>query len=300
MPTLHIGDLSYGKDFRLGPESRADGNNGDHSFHTSCFLYGGTPFSAIVFGVLKGVVQLNDSEQILFLGSPGIRGLDSMFAEQEASLTNMIDTVGSRPTLGSKLDVQIGDLIRCTVVLQLEGRSCSQCKGHDVYDRIYRLKADVIRKIFQGFEDLPVLDLLSRALPPPEHRDVCKLEQPSRILSCGMIKIEALFRNAGLLECVILWRLRSWPDVREPTSHRFALSNGSTAPQFGGDWAPSTPPRPRERLDGIYITIEHPPETNLIRSHPSSNDVGDSANKQPATAPQPHHLFFAHCSTEIM
>jgi hypothetical protein len=24
----------------------------------------------------------------------------------------------------------------------------------------------------QGFEDLPVLDLLSRALPPPEHRDV--------------------------------------------------------------------------------------------------------------------------------
>jgi hypothetical protein len=64
MPTLHIGDLSYGKDFRLGPESRTDGDNGDHSFHTSCFLYGGTPFSAIVFGVLKGVVQLNDSEQV--------------------------------------------------------------------------------------------------------------------------------------------------------------------------------------------------------------------------------------------
>jgi hypothetical protein len=64
MPTLHIGDLLYGKDFRLGPESRADGDNGDHSFHTSCFLYGGTPFSAIVFGVLKGVVQLNDSEQV--------------------------------------------------------------------------------------------------------------------------------------------------------------------------------------------------------------------------------------------
>ncbi|KAJ7852591.1 hypothetical protein B0H13DRAFT_1904493 [Mycena leptocephala] len=163
---------------RLGPESRTDGNNRDHSFHTSCFLYGGTPFSAIVFGVLKGVVQLNDSEQILFLGSPGIRGLDSMFAEQESSLTNMveldrarkpriilsergwvqadmvvittctrttmIDTVGSRPTLGSRLNVQIGDLIRCTVVLQLEDRSCSQCKGHDVYDRIYRLKANVI------------------------------------------------------------------------------------------------------------------------------------------------------------
>jgi hypothetical protein len=48
----------------IGPESRADGDNGDHSFHTSCFLYGGTPFSAIVFGVLKGVVQLNDSEQV--------------------------------------------------------------------------------------------------------------------------------------------------------------------------------------------------------------------------------------------
>jgi hypothetical protein len=102
-----------------------------------------------------------------------------------------------------------------------------------------------------------------------------KLEQPSRILSCGMIKIEALFRNAGLLECVILWRPRSWPDVREvrdafisiisslnhstdappvqPTSHRFALSNGSTAPRFGGDWAPSTPARPRERLDGMSI-----------------------------------------------
>jgi hypothetical protein len=64
MPTLHIGDLSYGKDFRLGPESPTHGDNGDHSFHTSCFLYGGTPFSAIVFGVLKGVVQLNDSEQV--------------------------------------------------------------------------------------------------------------------------------------------------------------------------------------------------------------------------------------------
>ncbi|KAJ7881228.1 hypothetical protein B0H13DRAFT_1891436 [Mycena leptocephala] len=92
-----------------------------------------------------------------------------MFAEQESSLTNMveldrarkpriilskrgwvqadtvvitgcartttIDTVDGRPTLGSRLNVQIGDLIRCTVVLQLEDRSCSQCKGHDVYDK---------------------------------------------------------------------------------------------------------------------------------------------------------------------
>jgi hypothetical protein len=32
-----------------------------------------------------------DIYQILFLGSPGIRGLDSMFAEQESSLTNMVE-----------------------------------------------------------------------------------------------------------------------------------------------------------------------------------------------------------------
>jgi hypothetical protein len=32
-----------------------------------------------------------DVYQILFIGSPGIRGLDSMFAEQEASLTNMVE-----------------------------------------------------------------------------------------------------------------------------------------------------------------------------------------------------------------
>ncbi|KAJ7907553.1 hypothetical protein B0H13DRAFT_1879491 [Mycena leptocephala] len=157
MPTLYIGDLSYGKDF-----------SSDQSLERMATAEIILSIPSIVFGVLKGVVQLNDSEQILFLGSPGIRGLDSMFAEQEASLTNMveldrahkprgmhtdhtvrkrlgagrhgynnrlcpdhdgvvllrIDTVGSRPTLGSKLDVQIGDLIRCTVVLQLEGRSC--------------------------------------------------------------------------------------------------------------------------------------------------------------------------------
>jgi hypothetical protein len=32
-----------------------------------------------------------DIYQILFLGSSGIRGLDSMFAEQESSLTNMVE-----------------------------------------------------------------------------------------------------------------------------------------------------------------------------------------------------------------
>ncbi|KAJ7924566.1 hypothetical protein B0H13DRAFT_2315285 [Mycena leptocephala] len=74
--SLFMGDLLYGKDFRLGPETRMERDNGDHSFHTSCVLYGGIPFKAIILGVLKGVVRLNDTDK---------------YAEQEESLTKMVE-----------------------------------------------------------------------------------------------------------------------------------------------------------------------------------------------------------------
>ncbi|KAJ7934323.1 hypothetical protein B0H13DRAFT_1855216 [Mycena leptocephala] len=76
MASLYIGDLLYEKDFRLGPETRTVRDNGDHSFHTLCFLYGGTPFQAIILGVLKGVVRLNDTDK---------------FAGQEQSLTRVVE-----------------------------------------------------------------------------------------------------------------------------------------------------------------------------------------------------------------
>jgi hypothetical protein len=68
--------LLYRKDFRLGPETRTERDNGDHYFHTSCVLYGGTPFKAIILGVLKGVVRLNDTDKVSITSSclPGLFG----------------------------------------------------------------------------------------------------------------------------------------------------------------------------------------------------------------------------------
>ncbi|KAJ7912632.1 hypothetical protein B0H13DRAFT_2271439 [Mycena leptocephala] len=133
MAFLRIGDLLYKQDFKLGPESRTDRDNGDHSFHATCFLYGGTPFQAIILGVLKSVVRLNDTDK-------------TAISEKiwDEVMTTTVLALSPRCHVLFILEGQIGDLMRCTVVMQLE---CSGDKGCEVYDRIYRLKANLTKRI---------------------------------------------------------------------------------------------------------------------------------------------------------
>ncbi|KAJ7924619.1 hypothetical protein B0H13DRAFT_1863845 [Mycena leptocephala] len=148
--SLFMGDLLYGKDFRLGPETRTERDNGDHSFHKSCVLYGGTPFKAIILGVLKGVVRLNDTDKSLTkmvemdrARRPKVVLSESSWVQDDTviittcALTkmNVVESGANagRAVRGQNLEAQIGDLMRCTVVLHLENRSCSGCKGHEVY-----------------------------------------------------------------------------------------------------------------------------------------------------------------------
>ncbi|KAJ7913689.1 hypothetical protein B0H13DRAFT_2326073 [Mycena leptocephala] len=54
-----------------------------------------------------------------------------------------------RDVRGPMLGARIGNLMRCAVVMQVEDRSRSEIKGCDVYDWIYRLKANVTEDLRQ-------------------------------------------------------------------------------------------------------------------------------------------------------
>jgi hypothetical protein len=103
-----MADLVYGKEYKLGNESRTDREDGDHSFHCSCVLYNDAPFQAIVIGVLKSVVRINDTEkvnsrpcdlkilltsvQILVLGPPKAEILANVFNGQNKALVKFLAT----------------------------------------------------------------------------------------------------------------------------------------------------------------------------------------------------------------
>ncbi|KAJ7793899.1 hypothetical protein B0H13DRAFT_1935345 [Mycena leptocephala] len=53
-----------------------------------------------------------------------------------------------RDVRGPMLGARIEDLMCCVVVMQVEDRSHSEFKGNDVYDRIYRLKANLTERIY--------------------------------------------------------------------------------------------------------------------------------------------------------
>ncbi|KAJ7934430.1 hypothetical protein B0H13DRAFT_2305858 [Mycena leptocephala] len=69
-----------------------------------------------------------------------------------SALTEMKETANGgdddRDVRGPMLGARIRDLMRCAVVMQIEDRSRSECKGNDVYHRIYRLKANVTERIY--------------------------------------------------------------------------------------------------------------------------------------------------------
>ncbi|KAJ7817217.1 hypothetical protein B0H13DRAFT_1923074 [Mycena leptocephala] len=71
-----------------------------------------------------------------------------------------------RDVHGPMLGARIGDLMCCVVVMQVEDRSHSELKGNDVYDRIYRLKANVTERIYNK-SDLLCIDCNGIADPSP-------------------------------------------------------------------------------------------------------------------------------------
>ncbi|KAJ7896903.1 hypothetical protein B0H13DRAFT_2338099 [Mycena leptocephala] len=172
MSSIHIGDLV----------------NGEHAFHSTCLLYNDALFQAILIGVLKSVVRLDETEKILVLGSPKAEILSNVFGGQGTSLVDFLDIDGGRKprviltertwahnntvmintsaltemkemvneaeddrdVRGPMLGACIRDLMRCAVVMQIEDRSRPEIKGYNVYDRIYRLKANITERIYDN------------------------------------------------------------------------------------------------------------------------------------------------------
>ncbi|KAJ7917124.1 hypothetical protein B0H13DRAFT_1870643 [Mycena leptocephala] len=133
-----------------------------------------------------GPRKVLDTEKLLVLGSPKAEILGNMFCGQGKSLVNFLDADrGRKPGIiltertwahnntvmvntsaytemketgngedddrdvrGPMLGARIGDLMRCAVVMQVEDRSRSEIKGSDIYDWIYRLKANVTERIY--------------------------------------------------------------------------------------------------------------------------------------------------------
>ncbi|KAJ7844854.1 hypothetical protein B0H13DRAFT_1908680 [Mycena leptocephala] len=117
---------------------------------------------------------------VIFVGSKPPTAEWSVFDSQEISLVNfLVVDHGRKPTKetakggdddrdvhGPMLGARIGDLMCCVVVMQVEDRSHSELKGNDVYDRIYRLKANVTERIYNK-SDLLCIDCNGIADPSP-------------------------------------------------------------------------------------------------------------------------------------
>ncbi|KAJ7240296.1 hypothetical protein C8J57DRAFT_1527738 [Mycena rebaudengoi] len=86
---LRIGDIWYGSDFRLAPESRRERDDGTHAFHAFCSLDNHEPFRAEITGILKSVVNLTDGNQLVILGPRGDD--DVLYADQQQSLARVVD-----------------------------------------------------------------------------------------------------------------------------------------------------------------------------------------------------------------
>lgn len=67
----NIGGLIYQKQFVSGPERRVDkpgSQTGEHSYHSSYTLPNGAIMEAVVTGVLKGVIRVDETQKVrLFL-----------------------------------------------------------------------------------------------------------------------------------------------------------------------------------------------------------------------------------------
>jgi hypothetical protein len=70
---LNISGLIYQKQFVSGPERRVDepgSQTGEHSYHSSYTLPNGAIMEAVVTGVLKGVVCVDETQKVHFILSP--------------------------------------------------------------------------------------------------------------------------------------------------------------------------------------------------------------------------------------
>ncbi|KAJ7911721.1 hypothetical protein B0H13DRAFT_1875556 [Mycena leptocephala] len=103
----------------------------------------------------RRVVRLNETEKILVLGSPKAEILGNVFGGQGQALVNFLDADrgrkhrkeianDDRDVHGPMPSARIGDLMWCTVVMQVDDRPRSEIKG---YDRVYCLKANITESL---------------------------------------------------------------------------------------------------------------------------------------------------------
>ncbi|KAJ6452896.1 hypothetical protein C8R47DRAFT_1083606 [Mycena vitilis] len=185
---VNLGDLAYGHHFAATPERRQDRPHGPHSFHVSYLFTNGGQFEALIVGMLKGIVPLNEHDTLLVLGpasdtketlkefqaiqqtleyvvehdnSSAPRMLLSNFAWSQKDnifVTVSTLTVKTQIAIGGEVTsvfcgtARAGEVIKCTVVLQREDRcrNESEAKCVEVFDRTYRLKANATERVFDG------------------------------------------------------------------------------------------------------------------------------------------------------
>ncbi|KAJ7643149.1 hypothetical protein DFH06DRAFT_1333936 [Mycena polygramma] len=185
--SIDLGEFAYGHHFAATSERRQDRHDGPHSFHVTYILSNGGPFEALIVGMLKGIVPLNEHDTLLVLGpasdseetvkkfqeiqdtldyivqhdnSTAPRTLLSNFMWSQKDtifVTVSTLTVKTQTAIGGHVTsdfcgiARAGEIMRCNVVLQREDKCrASEAKCVEVFDRTYRLKANRTERIYDA------------------------------------------------------------------------------------------------------------------------------------------------------